>query len=573
VPDDALGHPPEDPAEVDGVPPLVRLAADVPTVDVEAIYGEHAHAIGNARPGFIVTEGGRVVGAVGHERLLAAVSRIGGDLFRHRTFGTLLDVLGRSTSATIAPSATIGEAVGVALDREPAHRLDPLLVTSEPPRLLDMGPLLLEHARLAALAAAEADRQRDAANEAGRARTAFLATMSHELRTPLNAILGFVSMLDDEELDASERRRFHGIIQRNGQHLLTLVSDILDLTRLESGQVDLERITMSPSDVVLETVESLQHRARDSRTTLDLLVDRDGPRMILGEPTRLRQVIFNLVGNAIKFSPQATVTVQIGVDASFGHDGGWFIECRDTGIGIAADRLPRIFEPFVQAEAGTTRRFGGTGLGLSIVRRIVDAMDGSIEVWSEPGRGTTFRVRLPLELARATTTTTPTPTTPITSVPGPSIASTPAASAGPCRILVIEDGPDNIRLFKTVLEKAGHTVSVAEDGAAGLASARRASAEATPFDCILMDRHMPKMDGCEATRRLRAGGDRTPIIAVTASASAEDEADFRAAGCTRFLAKPVAPTRLRTTVNEVIAEARTIAHDDDAPGVVDRRAA
>jgi PAS domain S-box-containing protein len=366
------------------------------------------------------------------------------------------------------------------------------------------------------------------ADEANQAKSQFLANMSHEIRTPMNAILGFTDVLRRGGLQRpAEATRHLDIIHSSGRHLLNLINDILDLSKVEAGRMEVERIAFAPHTVANEVLQTLDVRAHEKKLGLSLELPQDLPSRILGDPARLRQILTNLVGNALKFTEQGRVTLTLHI-----VDGAYVFDITDTGIGIAQDKLESVFEPFTQAESSTTRRFGGTGLGLTISRGFARAMGGDIVATSVMGQGTTFSCRVPLTVDAGAEWLPPEQlrqqTTAIAPVSGVRWQF-PAK-----RVLVVDDGSENRQLARIVLEEVGLVVEEAENGQIGV---DRATTEA--FDLVLMDMQMPVMDGITATRTMRAAGLKLPILALTANAMKGFEKDIQGAGFDGFLVKPI----------------------------------
>ncbi len=370
------------------------------------------------------------------------------------------------------------------------------------------------------------------AENASAAKTAFLANMSHELRTPLTAMLGFADVLDDESIDPAERRGHAETIRRNGRHLLELVNGVLDLSKVEAGRLEVERLEMSPASIAAEVVSLLQVRAKSMNTRLSVSVESPLPETVLGDPTRLRQILLNLVGNAVKFTRDGRVRVVLSADEGPGGC-ALTVAVQDTGIGIPEDRLDAIFEPFAQGDASMSRRHGGTGLGLTVSRRLAELMGGSLRVYSVEGEGSTFTLEVPCGVGAGVEWRVPVFKEPVEESQG----VIPAASLRGRRILLAEDGEDNQRLFAMLLERAGASVVRAETGV----EAVEALGHAGPFDLVLMDMQMPEMDGYQATRRAREMGHLGPILALTAHAMDGDRDKCLAAGCDDHLTKPIRP--------------------------------
>jgi PAS domain S-box-containing protein len=373
---------------------------------------------------------------------------------------------------------------------------------------------------------------RDDAQAANRAKSDFLANMSHEIRTPMNAILGFTELLRrGYQHSAQDARKYLDIIHGSGKHLLELINDILDLSKVEAGRLDVERIPCAAHGVVQEVVRIMNVRAQEKGVALRVEFAQALPATVLTDASRLRQIVTNLVGNALKFTSQGAVNVVMRMQSTQ-PDAALVIDITDTGIGIAADKLEAIFEPFVQAEASTTRQFGGTGLGLAISRRFARALGGDVTVTSVVGQGSTFHVTIETGALDGVPRLEPAALAAAGEVHG--VEDAAPWQFAPAHVLVVDDGAENRELVRLVLEATGLRVSQAEHGAAALDHMAREGA-----DLVLMDVQMPVMDGYTATRLLRERGSRVPVLALTAHAMKGFEHEIEAAGFTGFLTKPV----------------------------------
>jgi signal transduction histidine kinase/ActR/RegA family two-component response regulator len=383
-----------------------------------------------------------------------------------------------------------------------------------------------------------------AAEVAASAKSDFLANMSHEIRTPMTAILGYTDLLLEGDQSSSDRLVSMQTIRRNGQHLLAVINDILDITKIEAGRMTIERI---PCDLcqVVEDVASLM-RVRALEKGLKFAVEYRGPvpKQIQSDPTRLRQIIMNLVGNAIKFTSRGEVRVVVslvGIVPERKHV--MRFEIMDTGIGLTEQQCKRLFCAFSQADTSTTRRFGGTGLGLAISKHLSHLLGGDISVESALGKGSTFMATIDTgSLDGVSMTDDPQMQQVATAEPATVVESLSA------RILLAEDGPDNQRLIGFVLRKIGAEVEVADNGRIAVEKAMAAMQFGQPFDVILMDMQMPELDGYGACGELRRRGYTGPIIALTAHAMVGDREKCIAAGCDDYATKPIVRDKLLATI-------------------------
>ena len=360
----------------------------------------------------------------------------------------------------------------------------------------------------------------DRAVAANRAKSDFLATMSHEIRTPMNGIIGMLRIVRDTPLTPAQRDHVE-TAATSADTLLDLLSNILDFSKIEAGHLELEHIAFSPAAIARSVIGILRSRAAGKNLALDLELAPDLTASAVGDPSRLRQVLFNLVGNAIKFTQRGRVLLRVAVEPD---SGALSFAVIDTGIGMGEEAMMKIFRPFTQADSSMSRRFGGTGLGLVISQKLVEAMGGALTARSVPGNGAEFRFTLPL--ARPETTDA-SRTTAAQEFRVPKLRG---------RVLVVEDDRINQRVIVYFLKQMGLEIGLAEDGESAIEIALREE-----WDAVLMDCQLPGVDGLEATRQIRAQRpDRTmPIIAVTANASTQDRTACLAAGMNDFIAKPI----------------------------------
>jgi PAS domain S-box-containing protein len=388
------------------------------------------------------------------------------------------------------------------------------------------------------LVEAELKQAKAAAESASRTKSDFLASMSHEIRTPMNAIMGVADLLAKTTL-APEQDKYVQIIRRAGDNLLNLINDILDLSKVEASQLELERTGFSLNDLLEKVTEMVAVRAQEKGLALVCEIAPNVPTDLIGDPTRLRQVLLNLVGNAIKFTENGEVCMRVTPDGDPAVPTALRFSIADTGIGIASEKLSRIFEQFTQADSSTTRRFGGSGLGLTISKRLVELMGGRVWVESVIEKGSTFSFAVPFEIWISATRRT-----------GAPVGTEPEGPLLPLRILLAEDSPDNRTITQAYLEDTPYLLEIAETGAIACKMF-----EAGNYDLVLMDRQMPVMDGLTATRTIRAwerANDRppTPILALTASALKGDREKCMAAGCTAYLTKPIKQDVLLRAIRE-----------------------
>ncbi len=416
-----------------------------------------------------------------------------------------------------------------------------------------------EEALAAAKEAAEAardaaERERAEAQAANNSKSTFLATMSHEIRTPMNGVLGMIEVLEHEDLNASQRRAIT-TMRDSALSLLRIIDDVLDFSKIEAGRLELEETAFSLSELIESIAGTFRQDVLSKGVDFDVDIDAGSADALVGDPTRVRQILLNLVGNAVKFTKRGHVRVRAGTVPLGDGLTRVTLVVSDTGIGLDAEQSTRLFQPFAQADSSTTRRFGGTGLGLSIVRRLALMMHGDVTVESTPGAGSTFTVTLTLQAA-------PLDSPLNTTLRAPSAGSAPAErsrrKARP-RVLVVDDHPVNRDVLMRQLDLLGIAADTVNDGVDGLSAW-----DGGHYAAVLVDIHMPRMDGHEFTQRLRAAEAergttaRVPVIAVTANAMKGEEERCLATGMDAYLAKPLRIGQLRAVLERWLPiEART----------------
>jgi PAS domain S-box-containing protein len=384
------------------------------------------------------------------------------------------------------------------------------------------------------------------AEAATRAKSEFLANMSHEIRTPMTAIMGFADILLEGNIGRATRQHVE-VIKRNGKHLLSIINDILDLSKVEAGKMQIEPTRCSPLDLLGDIVSLMRVRADEKHLTIETEVVYPMPETVLTDPLRLRQILVNLLGNAIKFTDEGSVRIQVRLVRDVDPP-RLRIDVTDTGIGMNGEEVGRLFQAFSQVDSSATRKFGGSGMGLCISKRLAEALGGTIDVHSTPGQGSTFSVMIDpgsLNGVRMFQSERD------AQIRAAAISSPPDGDTITLhsRVLLAEDGPDNQRLVSMLLTKAGAKVVAVENGQLALEAAMASYEAGEPFDVILMDMQMPVMDGYTATRRLREWGYSHPIVALTAHAMYQDCHKCLDAGCDDYATKPIDRQKLLSIVD------------------------
>ncbi len=380
------------------------------------------------------------------------------------------------------------------------------------------------------------------AEKANQTKSSFLANMSHEIRTPLGSIIGFTDLLKDRELSYEERNQYLDTISRNGKALTKIIDDILDLAKVESGKLDVENLDFSLFDLIDDVLDVFRERTRSKNIFLRAHLNKEIPDRVFSDPTRIRQILINVVGNAVKFTASGGVTIEVSANGNASEKTQFKILVKDTGVGLTGEQKERLFQPFMQADNSTTRKYGGTGLGLALSKRLANALGGDIyvEVDEAARVGCTFGITFVAALPKLVATQVKIKD----EAPKNNEANTQLLSG--IRILLADDSPDNQVLVGLVLRRQGATVDIAVNGVEAFKMGMNGN-----FDLVLMDIQMPEMDGYEATRALREAGFKKPIVALTAHAMAEERARTLAAGCDGHLTKPLNQAELIDTIERL----------------------
>jgi signal transduction histidine kinase/ActR/RegA family two-component response regulator len=400
----------------------------------------------------------------------------------------------------------------------------------------------------------ELELARHRAEEAARAKSEFLANMSHEIRTPMTAILGYTDLMLDEVDAETQQGELLRTVKRNGNFLLEIINDILDLSKIEADKLILERVRCKPLEIAQDATSMMNLRVKERNLELQLTIQSPIPDSFDGDPTRLRQILVNLLSNAIKFTSHGRVELQLGYrpPADGSECGELTFAVKDSGIGMTSEQLGKLFRPFTQADSSTTRKFGGTGLGLTISRRLANMMEGDLTVASEYGVGSTFTLTIPATSAQFVTETTRAAEE-VTESPAKVTIDGAGVLAGR-QVLVAEDGADNQKLIRFLLKKAGAEVFLVENGQLAVDYLLHATQAGDLPDVVLMDMQMPVLDGYSATRRLRDLGFDRPIVALTAHAMGGDRDKCLDAGCTNYVTKPIDRQKFFGTICQVISD-------------------